>query len=173
METAPSRTVGGQRPVDVPSRTWTLPLVLAMALGVTIAIIVFRQKQGELPANGVEPAASAARWTPPPEPQVQTVSLVIDFGNGVRREFTALPWRAGMTVGDLMGAARQFHPGVVFTQQGEGKMALLTSLDGVANGAADGRFWIYEVDGRPGEVSFEVQPLTAGQRTLWAFKPPE
>jgi hypothetical protein len=170
METAPFRTAGGQRPVDAPSRPWTLPLVLAVALGVTTAIIVFRQKQGELPANGVESATSAEHWTPPPEPQAQTVSLVIDFGNGVRREFTALPWREGMTVGDLMRAARQFRPGIAFTQQGEGKMALLTSLDGVANGAADGRFWMYEVDGRQAKVSFEVQPLAAGQRTLWAFK---
>ena len=52
-------------------------------------------------------------------------------------------------------------------------VAELISLDGVGNGTADGRFWLYEVNGKPGEVSFAIQPVAAGDRVLWVFKRPE
>jgi hypothetical protein len=78
-----------------------------------------------------------------------------------------------MTVADVLEAAASFRPGLKYTQQGSGELALLTSVDGVANGMPVGRFWLYEVNGRPGEVSFAVQRLNSGDRVLWAFKAPE
>ena len=99
-----------------------------------------------------------------------TKSLAIDFGNGARREFAALPWSDGLTLGKLMREARDFRPGIRYTQRGEGDMAFLTALEGVANDKAAGRYWFYEVDGQRGEVSFEVQPLEAGAKVLWVFK---
>jgi len=153
---------------------WALPMVLAGALGVTaLLLVIFRQRPAEPPADASARAAAATSWTPAPPPQIPTASLTIDFGNGVRREFERVPWKAGMTIGDLLRAARNMAPGVTFTQQGEGKMALLTSIDGVANGAADGRFWLYDVNGRPGEVSFDLHPVAAGDRVLWVFKQAE
>jgi hypothetical protein len=95
--------------------------------------------------------------------------LAIDFGNGARREFV-LRWREALTLGKLMREAREFRPGIRYTQDGEGEMAFLTSLEGVANDKAGGRYWFYEVDGQRGEVSFEVQPLEAGAKVLWVFK---
>jgi hypothetical protein len=74
-----------------------------------------------------------------------------------------------MTVADVMQAARDFRPGVRFSQQGEGDMALLTSLDGVTNDAAIGRFWLYDVDGKPGDVSFAIQKVSPGQPVQWTY----
>jgi hypothetical protein len=166
METPPMGTADLQREAHNSGRLWALPLVLAVALGVTAALLVaFRRPPGAGPDEG-----PAAGWTPAPEASIATASLAIDFGNGARREFAALAWAEGMTVGDLLRVAREFQPGLAFSHKGAGASALLTSIDGVANGAVDGRFWLYEVNGRSGDVSFEIQPVATGDRILWAFK---
>jgi hypothetical protein len=151
-----------------------LLLVLTVGLGVTAAILVkFRQEPRDYAAGSATSNQSAENWTPAPDPRSETVSLAIDFGNGARREFAALPWKDGMTVADLLKSATAFRPGLAFSQQGEGAQAFLTSLDGVAGRAEGSRFWLYEVNGEPGKVSFAIQRLAAGDRVLWAFKPPE
>jgi hypothetical protein len=115
----------------------------------------------------------AVSYTEEPSPQGLTASLAIDFGNGAKREFTDMPWDERMTVGDLMRAASLRSPGLAYEVRGSGEMTLLTSLDGVANGEGNGRYWLYEVNGLPAQVSFAVQPLAAGDRVLWVFKRPE
>ncbi len=115
----------------------------------------------------------ARPYTESPPSQGPTASLAIDFGNGVKREFSAVSWKEGMTAGDLMKAASLLSPGLAYEVRGSGEMTLLTSLDGVANGAGDGRYWLYEINGRHAKVSFAVQPLVSGDRVLWVFKQPE
>ena len=76
-----------------------------------------------------------------------------------------------MTLGELMEQGRTFRPALTFAFKGEGPMAFLTSLEGVANETgAEGRYWLYSVDGKHGEVSFAVQPLAAGAAVLWEFR---
>lgn len=147
---------------------WTLPLVLAAALA--LAVTLWVQFQHDAADNA---AAAATGWSSPIDRQAESVSLAVDFGNGARRDFAALPWREGMTIEGLVKLAADFRPGVEYTQQGEGKLALLTSLDGVTNGTPADRFWLYEVNGEPGQVSFAVRELAAGDRVLWAFKASE
>jgi hypothetical protein len=160
-------------PRPVGGNSWTLPLVLAASLAITAMLLMgFRQEVGVGPRAGGSQEAKPS-WSRPPDAQAETVALKIDFGNGAEREFAALPWRRGMTVADLMKEAAKFFPGIRYSQQGEGAMALLTSLDGVANGTPADRFWLYEINGQPGTVSFAVYELSAGDRVLWAFKPPE
>jgi hypothetical protein len=150
-----------------------MPLVLVAAIALSTLLLVFgRPKQANGPESQSAADASGEAWTPPASPEAETVSLAVDFGNGSHRSFD-LPWSAGMTVGDLLQLARDLRPGLQFTQQGADKLAMLTSLDGVGNGTADGRFWLYEVNGKSGEVSFAVQPVAAGDRVLWVFKRPE
>ena len=115
----------------------------------------------------------ASTYAEEPVPQGPTVSLAIDFGNGAKRQFTGLEWYEQMTVGELMSTASRRSPGLDFEVRGSGEMTLLTSLDGVANGEGNGRYWLYEVNGLPAQVSFAVQPLGAGDRVLWVFKRPE
>ena len=152
---------------------WTLPLVLAVALAAT-GWLLLSFRNGSLEGSQEAPAPAAGEnLTAPPAPDEQTVGLEVDFGNGARREIAALPWREGMTVGDLMREAAAFRPGIESTRTGQGEMSFLTSLDGVANEGPAGRSWMYQVGGRRAQVSYEVQPLAAGDRVLWVFKRPE
>ncbi len=95
---------------------WVFPALLATVLLVS-AVIVFGNRQPG--PQSVSPETTAS-WTPSDEPQGSTVALEIDFGNGAQCQFAALPWRAGMTVAQLMEAARKFRPGIEFAQHGEG-----------------------------------------------------
>jgi hypothetical protein len=156
----------------IPRRDWTLPAVLVVAAALVGALLAAFGEIGQEKASSDEAttAAIAQSWTPSPRPTGETVSLTIDFGNGARRVFDALPYAAGMTLGQLMQRARTFRPPVVYSATGKGKMSFLTSLEGVANEGAGGRSWLYSVDGRHGEVSFAVQSLAAGSAVLWEFR---
>ena len=154
---------GAVRTVDA-ERWWALPLMLALLVGV-VAAFGFWTTGGQFP-NTRRPDAQIV---PSPSPQGDSVSLAIDFGNGARREFAALPWRPQMTVADLMEAAREFRPGIAYEQQGTGAGAFLTALEGVAGEGAGGRWWQYLVNARPANDSFGVHELNPGDRVLWRF----
>jgi hypothetical protein len=165
METRTSSPAASAADVERRSQ-WALALLLLAVVGVATSLLVLFRDPA---AGGGASSNSPAHWTPAPAPDGPTAGLTIDFGNGARREFDALPWREGMTVGDLLRQAQRFRPSLAFTHQGAGAKAFLTSLEGVANDAGAGRYWLYEIDGRSGDVSFEVAPLAAGQRVLWRF----
>lgn len=107
----------------------------------------------------------AAERQPQEEP---TVKLVIDFGDGVEKHFTALPWREGMTVLDAMQAAARHPRGIRFQYTGEGKTAFLTSIDDVANEGAE-RNWIYRVNEDRGDRSIGVKTLSINDVVYWKF----
>jgi hypothetical protein len=148
---------------------WVLLIVAAIA-GALLA--TFRpDRTGDAPVQPQAPATQNAQpWTPAPRPEGETVSLTIDFGNGASRRWEALPFVPGMTLAGLMEEARRFQPSLVFTQRGEGKLAFLTSLEGVANEGGAGRYWIYSINGDDGQVSFAVQELEPGDAVLWEFR---
>lgn len=171
MESPPTGTAGphdGQSPRSI---SWALPVVLATAAALFGMLLIFRpgveSSPAATPTNG---SPATTNWTPAPRPEGQAVSLTIDFGNGARREFDALPWSEGLTLGKLMREAAKFRPGLSYTQKGDGEMAFLTSLEGVANEAGGGRYWFYAVSDARGETSFEIQPVQPGDRVLWVFK---
>ncbi len=141
---------------------WVLPALLAIVL-LSLAVVAFRQ------GDFVMPTASPTAWAPTPRPDGATVRLEIDFENGAKKQLSSLAWREKMTVGEVMQAAREFRPGIDFTQVGEGASGLLTSLDGLASQGAGGRSWILEVDGKLAKVGFCVQKVPAGGRVLWRF----
>ncbi len=144
---------------------WVFPALLATVLLVSVGIALGNRQLGPQSAS----PQTTANWTPSSEPQGSTVALEIDFGNGAKKQFAALPWRAGMTVADLMGQASKFRPGIEFDQQGEGAGGLLTAIDGLKNEGSGGRNWRYRVDDRYGEVSFCLQSIEPGMRVLWEF----
>jgi hypothetical protein len=151
---------------------WVL-LIVAAIVGALLATLR-PDRTGEVPVEG---GAVASRdvppWTPAPRPEGDTVSLTIDFGNGARRQWDALPFVPDMTLGALMQEARKFQPPLAFTQQGDGEMAYLTSLESVDNEGGGGRNWMYSVDGEFGKVSFALRELEAGDAVLWEFRQPE
>jgi hypothetical protein len=148
---------------------WALPATLCVALAVTAAVLSLVRHEPPRDSDELVAPGFNDGWTPPPSANAKAVSLLIDFGNGEHREFTALPWSLGMTVGEVLKAAQQFRPGIRFTQQGDGAMALLTAVDGVVNNPAIDRFWFYEIDGKRAEVSFGVQQIEPGQQVRWFY----
>ena len=146
--------------------------MLAVCLAAASWLLMSVRNDPGAPRSDAGAKEQATAWTPQATAG-ETVALEIDFGNGARREYAALPYHDGMTVGDAMRLARDFRPGLPFTHQGEGELSFLTSLDGVANQGVGGRFWLYQIDGERADVSYEVKPLRAGQRVLWQFKEPE
>jgi len=135
---------------------WVFPALLAIVLLVAMAVAQLRSK-GE------------PQWSPAPQPQGETVGLTIDFGNGARQQFEALPWHEGLTVEKLMHEAAAYRPGIHFTQQGEGEAGFLQSIEGLKNQGGSGRNWTYEVNGRYAERGFCLQKLEPEDRVLWKF----
>lgn len=144
--------------------SWKLPVLLLFVL---LGMLFWNRSRLErVPI--VAPTADAI-WTPSEKPAGEVVQLEIDFGNGAKRQFEALPWRADMTVADVMTAARDFRPGIRYAQIGEGASGFLTELEGLKNEGASGRNWRYEVAGTPGSMSFCLQKVASGELVRWTF----
>jgi len=102
---------------------------------------------------------------------VQAVHLVIDYGDGVQKVFTAIQWAKGMTVLDAMKKAQAHPRGITFKHTGAGAAAFVTRIDELKNeGAGNGqRNWLYWVNAKladRGVGAFELQPSDV---VLWRF----
>ena len=97
-----------------------------------------------------------------------SVKVIVDYGDGVQKHFTALPWKSGMTALDAMKLSQQHPRGIRFTMRGKGARGFLTSIDGLKNDGKS-RNWIYRLNGKLGDRSFAIQPLKAGDAILWKF----
>lgn len=97
-----------------------------------------------------------------------TVRLVIDYHDGVEKHFNAISWKSGITVLDVMQAAKKHPRGISFEHKGKGATALLTKIDEVEN-EGRGRNWLYRVNGEPGDRSMGIFELKAGDTVLWKF----
>lgn len=102
------------------------------------------------------------------EPAQATVALVIDYGDGVEKHFRELPWKAGMTVLDVIKAAEQHPRGSKFVYRSAGDTAFLTQIDDVKN-EGSGRNWIFSINGELGKRSFAVTEVKSADRVLWKF----
>jgi hypothetical protein len=96
--------------------------------------------------------------------QSATVRLVVDYGDGVIKTITGLPWAKGAAVLDVMNAAKDRPHGISFSYTGSGASAFLTRIDDVANEGGSGakKNWQLWVNTSYAERSFgvyEVQPL--------------
>ena len=103
--------------------------------------------------------------------QSASVRLVVDYGDGVIKTITDLPWAKGSTVLDVMNAAKDRPHGVTFSYTGSGASALLTRIDDVANEGGGGakKNWQLWVNTSYADRSFgvyEVQPLDV---VFWRF----
>ena len=102
------------------------------------------------------------------EPAKATVWTVIDYDDGVEKHFRQLPWKPGMTVLDVLQAAKQHPRGIQFVYRGDGDTAFLTQIDDLKN-EGRGRNWIFSVNGELGQRSFAVTEVKASDRVLWKF----
>ena len=94
--------------------------------------------------------------------QSATVRLVVDYGDGVIKTLTGLPWAKGSTVLDVMNAAKDRPHGISFSYTGSGASAFLTRIDDIANeGGAkkNWQLWVNTSYADRGFGVYEVQPL--------------
>ena len=111
-----------------------------------------------------------ARAEPPKEQEAakETIKLVVDYGDGVQKQFTTLPWTKEMTVLAALEAAAKHPRGIKFAHQGKGETLLVTAIDELKN-EGRGRNWLYEINGKLGGRSCAVMPIKAGDSVLWRF----
>src|SRR5262245_2014877 len=103
--------------------------------------------------------------------QPATVRLVIDYGDGVTKTITDLPWSKGQTVLDVMNAAKNHPHGITFNASGSGASAFLTQIDDVANqgGGAGKKNWQFWVNAAYADRSFGAYEVQASDVVFWRF----
>jgi hypothetical protein len=144
---------------------WRLPLLLGLVLA---AILLVRN--GGIRHSTTDTGAPSLD-APAVEPAGEAVRLSIDFGDGRQQKYQPIAWREGMTVRDLTRETRRAD--LKLDVRGTGASAFLANLDGVENEGADGRNWLYSVNGKPGDKSFAIYELEAGDHVLWTFGGPQ
>jgi len=100
-----------------------------------------------------------------------TVSLTVDYGDGVSKTMDHLAWTKGNTVLDAMKAATARPHGISFSFTGTGDATMLTKIDDVASegGGAGKKNWRYWVNGAYGDRSFATFALQAHDHIVWRF----
>jgi hypothetical protein len=96
------------------------------------------------------------------------VTMKIDFGNGFEKRYTAIPWKKEMTIADALEFAAQHSQPLSYKKRGVSASTLLLEIDSVTNGTGD-KYWIYEHNGREGEMSYALVKLADGDSILWRF----
>lgn len=123
-----------------------------------------------LPSRADAPVKKA----PEPARAVQTVSVIIDSGQGQKRVVEGLPWREGLTAWEATRAASRRTPGFSLKHSGEGAMVFITEIDGLKNqgGGADKRNWQLWVNEAYSDAGVGAKVLRAGDTVRWSFAPP-
>ena len=98
----------------------------------------------------------------------RTISLTVDYGDGVQKVFSRLKWQRGMTVLQALESAKKHRRGITFAYKGSGSTGFLTQIDDLKN-EGRGANWIYRVNKQLGDKSFAAFPLNAGDAVLWKF----
>ncbi len=107
------------------------------------------------------------------ESDAKAVKLIVDYGDGVEKHFTSLPWKEGLTAyGALEQASHSTH-GISFEAKdyGDSIGRLVTRIDDLASekGGTAGRNWIYEVNGQMAKRACDKQTVQAGDVVSWTF----
>ena len=131
----------------LPCRGWQLLAVALLAVGsVAVAAVGGR-------------AADEAKTT---------VTLIVDYGDGVEKHFSQIAATPGMTVLQVLEAAQKHPRGIKLVYRGRGETAFLTQIDDLAN-EGRGKNWTYRVNGELPPRSFALCEVRAGDTILWRF----
>lgn len=102
----------------------------------------------------------------------KTIRLVIDYGDGVEKHFTALRWSEGMTVLQGLNRAKASPHGITFKFSGKGGSAFLSKIDDLQNegGGANGKNWIYRVNDKLATKGLGIYKLRPSDVVKWRFE---
>ena len=151
--------------LDVVARLFPhAPNFTPMAASALFAGVIFRSRLVAL----TTPIAAAGHRAPA---QNTTIRLVVDYGDGVIKTVTGLPWSKGSTVLDVMNAAKAHPHGITFSYTGSGDAAFLTRIDEIPNeGGGGGRkSWQLWVNTAYADRSFGVYEVQAFDVVYWRF----
>ena len=98
------------------------------------------------------------------------VRLTIDYGDGVQKTFTSLPWKEKMTVLEALKAAQNHPRGIKVTHTGSGAGVFITAIDDLANEGTGSRNWRYTVNDTAARVGAGAMALKAGDVVVWRFE---
>jgi uncharacterized protein DUF4430 len=127
-----------------------------------------RRSAGALLATMLLVVGATSHWT---AAQTATIRLVIDYGDGVIKTVTGLPWSKGSTVLDVMNATRARPHGITFGYTGSGGSSFLIQIDDIRNeGGGTGRKnWQLWVNTTYADRSFGVYEVQAFDVVHWRF----
>lgn len=154
-------------------------VLVVLAAGLFIVALATRGLvQGPEPMAGVT-TVSAPPASPPPAavppaaaaPAKAAVRLIVDYGDGVQKHFTALDHAAGMTVHDALLAARAHPRGIKIDVSGKGETAFLHAIDDLKNQGTgkDKKNWQFFVNDAFGTKGMGVTPLKPGDTVRLVF----
>jgi hypothetical protein len=111
---------------------------------------------------------AASHWT---AAQSAAIRLVIDYGDGVIKTMTGLPWSKGSTVLDVMNAAKARPHGMTFSYSGSGGSSVLNQIDDARNegGGVGQKNWQLWVNTTYADRSFGVYEVQAFDVVYWRF----
>lgn len=105
--------------------------------------------------------------------QIRSVKLIVAYDEDVEKHFNVIPWKAGMTVKDVLEHARSMPAprGLVYESAGDGERGFLKAIDGLANegGGQGKRNWLFRVNDTPGSRSFAATEVASGDTIEWRF----
>jgi len=101
---------------------------------------------------------------------IGTVALEVDFGDDKPSKQIDVVCSPNSTVLLSLERAEQLDK-LVFESKGSGETAFVTTIDGVGNDA-QGKNWIYRVNGELGDKSAGILSVKPGDKISWIFGTP-
>jgi hypothetical protein len=121
-------------------------------------------------ATSAQTAATDDTKTQESAPAVTSISLTIDYGDGMQKRFPEIDWESG-TVADALRFAERHPRGIKTVTRGSGETAFLEAIDNLANEGANGKNWMFMIDGELAKQSFGATEVEVGADVLWVFRP--
>ena len=103
------------------------------------------------------------------EPGKEGVSLTVDFNDGSQLRYTGLDWNDKMTALAALEVAAKHRRGFEYKVRGSGSIAFVTEIEGQSNEGANGRNWLFKVNGKLAKVGAGSHKLQQGDRVEWEF----
>ena len=111
---------------------------------------------------------------PPPKRQIGTVDLTIDFGGAGENVKVQIPCSEDSTVFEILRRA-EMNGDIKLQSSGSGETAFVTSINGVGQQSAEGKYWTYRLNGELSKTGSGVTEVDPADDVIWRFgsAPPE
>lgn len=121
-------------PHITPVRMYLSAIIIALLIGFGLGALVFRKTLIVKQGTADNPAA------------VSSVNLMIDYGNGIVRNWNTVSWHEAMSVMDLVDLVASTGAIKLEKETVEGSKYRVGSIDDMKNDSSVGRRWQYWVN---------------------------